>query len=98
VTGTYRQIDIRMRPKGSPEYLGFAAIQLQDGIDVLLEPSWSPAARRSEAERRRFDGQHVAVIGIIHLEPPDPPEPVAYIIGPCMSPVEQILPAGEIGS
>jgi hypothetical protein len=97
-TGTYRQIDIRMRRKGSPEYLSFAAIQLQDGIDVLLEPSWSPSARRSEAERRRFDEQQMAVIGTIHLEPPKPPEPVTYTIGPCMSPVEQILPAGEMNT
>jgi hypothetical protein len=78
--GTYRPIDIRRRRKGSPEYLGFAAIQFQDGIDVLLEPSWSPSARRSEAERQRFEGQQVAVIDIIHLEPPKPAEPVTYIM------------------
>jgi hypothetical protein len=59
VTGTHRQIDIPMRRKGSSEHLGFAAIQLQDGIDLLRDLSWSPSARRSEAERRRFDGQQI---------------------------------------
>jgi hypothetical protein len=98
VVGIYRQLDIRMRPKGIPEYVGHAAIQLLDGHDVLLEPSWSPAARRIPSERTRFEGQQVEVIGTLHLKPPEPPEPIAYVIAPCISPVEQIFLAGQVSS
>jgi hypothetical protein len=90
VTGTYIAIDLRMRQKGAPATFGHAAVQLCDDTEVLLEPSWSPSARRSEAERSRFAGKRVEVIGSICLEPPKPTQPVAYVVAPCISPVEQI--------
>ncbi len=88
--GTYHQVDIRMRRKPPPVYAGHAAIRLRDGTDVLLEPSWSVAATRSPEEHARYDAKRVQVIGVVQSEAPKPAEPMAYVTGPCMSPVEDI--------
>lgn len=95
VVGTYRQIDVRMRKKGEPKYTGHVAVRLMDETDVMLEPSWSTAAIRSVAERSQFDGKRVEVIGTIHLRAPEPPEEIAYILGPCVSPVEVVQEVRE---
>jgi len=93
VIGMYLQVDIRMRKKGKSKYAGHVVVRLMDGADVMLEPSWSQAAIRSAEERRQFDGKRVEVIGTIHLQTPLPPEDVAYIVGPCVSPVELVQAA-----
>jgi hypothetical protein len=92
VVGRYEQADVRKRKEGNPVYRGHASIRLRDDTGVFLEPTWADDAIRSEAERERFEGWRVRVVGTVHEEPPDPPEPVAYIVAPCVSPVERIEP------
>lgn len=93
LTGTYHQVDVRMRRKPPAAYAGHAAIRLRDGTDVLLEPTWSSAAIRTSEEHTRYEEQRVQVIGVVHHEAPKPVELVAYVTGPCVSPVEEISPA-----
>jgi hypothetical protein len=90
VVGVYREIDIRMRRKTIPKYSGHAAIQLEDDVEILLEPSWSEAAIRSKEERQQFRGKKVEALGIVYVESPEPPISMAYVMGPCISPVEAI--------
>lgn len=90
VIGTYIQIDIRMRKKGKPQHIGYAAVQLTDETLVLLGPSWSSAAIRSVEERVQFENKQVEVIGTVHLQTPEHPKQIAYVMGSCISPVEQI--------
>jgi len=93
VVGTYHQVDMRMRPKPPPRYVGHAAVRLSDGTQVLLEPAWSKAALRGSEERTLYDGKRVEVTGVIHERSPSPPEPAAHPINPTLSPVEAIQPA-----
>jgi hypothetical protein len=94
VVGRYGQLDVRMRQKGDPVYLGHAAVTLADGTLVTLEPTWSDAARRPAEEIERWDGQQVVVRGLLHAEAPEPEEPQAAIMSPCVSPVEAVEAAG----
>lgn len=64
-----------------------ASVRLGDGTEILLEPNWSDSARRDSDELSRFDNHQVEVEGVAHLKSPPPPQPIAYIIGPCLSPV-----------
>lgn len=90
LVGRYVRIDVRKRPRGDPRYRGHAGVRLADGTTVHLEPTWSPEAVRGEPERERFEGERVEVVGTVHVEPPEPPEPVAYLVAPCVSPVESV--------
>jgi hypothetical protein len=91
VVGIYHQIDARMRHKELPMYAGQVAIQLKDGTEVLLEPSWSTAGIRNLEERTLFDGKVVEVTGVVYRQTPKPVETVTYVIGSCVSPVEDIV-------
>jgi hypothetical protein len=86
--GLYRSIAVRQgrgrRPGAEPDH---ASIRLNDGVEVLLEPNWSDAARRSPEERSQFDRKRVIAEGVAHRRAPRPPQPIAYVIGPCLSPV-----------
>jgi hypothetical protein len=90
IAGTYHQLDVRMKKHSVPEYGGHAAVRLADGTDVYLEPVWSPAAIRDEDERRRLSDARVMVTGVLHAQMPEADEPVAHLVGPCVSPVERI--------
>ena len=90
VTGTYLQVDIRQRPRIPPRFQGHAVIRLIDETRVMLEPSWSPASVRSLQERERCDGRVVDVAGVVHIEAPEPVVDIAYVVGPCISPVETV--------
>jgi hypothetical protein len=92
VEGTYQQIDIRMRVKGDPVYLGHAAVILDDGTEVTLEPSWAEEAIRPRDEIDRCEGHRVRVVGTVHEEAPEPPEPAAALMSPCVRPVESVEP------
>lgn len=82
---------MRMRKTGAPVHAGHAGVRLADGTLVLLEPSWSQAALWPAEERRRLSGKAVAVIGKLHAQAPRPAgEQVAQVIGPCISPVEEV--------
>lgn len=88
--GAYRSAALHQGPKRMGVEALQAVIRLDDGTKVLLEPNWSPASRRGQSERDQFDNHRVAVEGTIHVECPEPPEPLAYITGPCVSPVLNI--------
>lgn len=90
IIGVYMQIDARMRKKGEPVFSGNVAVRMIDGTSVMLETSWSAAGVRGEDERLMFDGKQVEVTGIVHLQSPEPPEDVNYVMGPCVSPVEKV--------
>lgn len=95
LAGTYRQVDLRMRRKPPPVYTGRVAVVLDDGTKVLLEPNWSEAGARGPEELERYDGERVEATGVVHSRSPKPPEPIAYITGPCLSPVEDVRPASR---
>ena len=90
VIGTYHEIDVRMKQREPVKYVGHSAVTLDDGTDVYLEPVWSSVALRASSERRQFNGRRVAVTGIVFSEMPQPPEPVAHPIAPCVSNIERI--------
>ncbi|MGH9674009.1 MAG: hypothetical protein ACRD44_12580 [Bryobacteraceae bacterium] len=90
VAGLYQETDIRLRPKGAPQLIGYVAIILSDGTSIMLEPSWSEAAIRPEAERKAFAGRRVLVTGTVHMSAPKPAASVNYLVGPCISPVESV--------
>lgn len=92
VEGRYQQIDVRMRQKGDPVYAGHAAVILDDGTEVTLEPVWAAEAIRPAEEIERFDGQRVRVTGVVHEQAPEPPEPTASLMSPCVHPVEAVEP------
>jgi hypothetical protein len=92
VEGRYRQIDVRMRQKGDPVYAGHAAVMLDDGTEVTLEPVWAEEAIRPAEEIERYDGERVRVTGIVHEQAPEPPEPAASLMSPCVHPVEAVEP------
>ncbi len=90
VVGVYHQADVRQAPAGDPEFDGHAAVRLEDGIDVFLEPTWSEQALRPAEEIERCDGKRVRASGVVHAQAPEPPEPVAAIVSPCLHPVEAV--------
>jgi hypothetical protein len=93
VHGTYRQVDVRRKQTPPPRLEGHAAVALDDGTLVFLEPAWSARAIRPEDERRSLDGRRVVATGLLHARAPSPPEPVAALIDPCLSPVHRVEPA-----
>jgi hypothetical protein len=90
VVGVYEQVDVRARPRPPAVFDGHAAVRLRDGHLVCVEPVWSPRAVRSEDEVARAEGRSVYVVGVVHLRSPEPPEPAASVIGPCVSDVERV--------
>lgn len=90
VQGIYASIDLRRLYKPPPQYAGHVAIRLDDGETVLLEPSWHPDARRSNAEREAHEGRLVVAIGILHDEAPDAPDGTASVRMPCLSEIDSI--------
>jgi hypothetical protein len=94
VVGAYRAIAVRQRARPDAE-ADHACVRLHDGSEILLEPNWSEAARRSREERSRFDARQVEVDGVAHAKSPRPPQPIAYVIGPCLSPVFSVRTTEE---
>jgi hypothetical protein len=90
VVGVYRQVDVRQAAEGAPQYDGHAAVELDGGGRVFLEPTWSEEALRPAEEIERCDGRRVRASGVVHARAPEPPEPVAAIIDPCLHPVEAV--------
>ena len=93
VVGDYVEVDARRRPRPPARFVGHAAISLEDGGRILLEPNWAPAALRSAGERTRFAGRRVEAVGLLWASSPEPPEPIAYKTAPCLSPVESVVAA-----
>lgn len=89
VVGEYRAVSLSQRPRVDDPATG-AVVGLRDGTNVQLEPSWSPAGERPEWERRAHDRRRVVVTGVVHEHSPKPAQPIAYVTGPCISPVESV--------
>ncbi len=97
VEGRYRQIDLA-RPTARPQVLlGHAAIELDDGALVLLEPAWERSALRSQAEIARCEGRRVAAYGLLFpAAPPDLSSPGALNPRlPCLGPVTSLEPLDD---
>ena len=92
LAGVYQQVDLRQKPRPPAVFAGQVALVLDDGAAVYMEPSWSEVALRSSEERSQFEGRRVVVTGVVWAEMPEPPEPLAHVLGPCVSPVEKIEP------
>ena len=69
VTGEYRVIPRPARGNApSPE--DYAVVVLADGTSLFLETFATPLAQRPAAERQRFNGRRVRVVGTIHQRMP----------------------------
>jgi hypothetical protein len=90
VEGTYVEVDMRMRQTPPPRHIGHAAVQLDDGTLVYLEPPWSKEAIRPPDERRTLTGKRVIATGAVHAVCPEPKQPMAHVSGPCITPVENV--------
>lgn len=60
-----------------------AAIRLEDGTLVYLQPTWEAAAVRSPEELTQFRNKSVVVTGTLLPSTPAPPDGRAFIKGPC---------------
>ena len=93
VEGVYEQQDVRMM-RVAPEQLfeGHAAVILGDGTPVYLYPPQKPEARRSAAERERFEHRRVRATGLLYATIPGPG---AAIQAPCLGDISTIEPAPD---
>jgi hypothetical protein len=82
VFGTYQQVPGGKDP-GAP-LDGHAAVRLDDGSLVHLQPLWHPNAIRSADELAKYTDKQVVVKGILAKECPPPPDGRAYAMVPCM--------------
>jgi len=96
--GLYRATALVQGTKSRGARPDRAVVALRDGTEVLLEPNWSAASQRPAAELEQFDNRRVAVEGVVHADSPAPAESVAYITGPCVSPVWTIEALPEEGN
>jgi hypothetical protein len=95
VHGIYHALAVQQNPKQTATPKDHAAVRMSDGTEILLEPNWSEKARRSESERAQFEGVDVVAEGVAHVQSPKPPEEIAYVLGPCLSPVHFVRAARE---
>ena len=86
IFGIYVWVDPRKDPDPEiPPENYQAAIQLEDGTLVHLQPTWEPSAIRSEAELIKYHQKEVVVFAnfVLSKAPPSPGG-TAYMTGPCM--------------
>ncbi|MEY3444338.1 MAG: hypothetical protein RLZZ519_2619 [Bacteroidota bacterium] len=60
-----------------------AAIRLEDGTRIYLQPTWDEAATRTPEELTQYHDKPVVVTGTLVQSSPAPPNSRAYIKGPC---------------
>jgi hypothetical protein len=90
VVGKYIESDVRMKPIGTPRYVGHVSIVLADDIRVSLFPVWQREARRPQAEIHRFKDQEVEVIGIFYHQSPLDPSGGASPLSPCLTEIKAL--------
>jgi hypothetical protein len=95
--GKYHATSLTQGLKSRDADADHAVIQMEDGVQVLLEPNWSPASRRDRSERDQFDNRQVSVEGTIHSSCPEASESLASIIGPCITSVQRIRQLSKEG-
>lgn len=62
-----------------------AAVRLEDGTMIYLQPTWEPSAARPADELTSYRNQEVVITGTVLLECPPPPDNRAYAKGPCLT-------------
>jgi hypothetical protein len=62
-----------------------AAIRLEDGTMIFLQPTWELAAVRPAEELTGYRDKEVVVTGTVLQESPAPPDNRAYVKGPCLT-------------
>jgi hypothetical protein len=77
--------------QASPQANCLAALRLEDGTLVHLQPTWQVEALRSVEELQKFRDKSVVVTGLLAPEMPAPPSNIAYIKGPCLFGTVSIL-------
>lgn len=82
VFGTYEQVSVGKAPDAPLD--GHAAVRLEDGSLVHLQPPWHENAIRSADELAKYSDKPVVVKGLIVAECPPPPDGRAYAKVPCM--------------
>ena len=92
VIGTYVEVDVRQNPEPPAVHAGHAAIELQDGTQVLLYPPWDDSAARSVEEREQFRGVKVVVTGSAGRSAPPDPMGGASLEAPCFALVAGVVP------
>ena len=90
VVGTYVELDPRMKQTPPPVHVGHAGVQLDDGTLIFLEPPWTKEAIRPPDERRSLAGKRVEATGTLYARCPEPKQPMAHLIGPCVTPVDNV--------
>lgn len=83
VFGTYQQVAGGQGPDAQPK--GHAAVRLDDGTLVWLQPPWHPDAIRPAEEVAKYDGRAVVAKGLLFAECPPPPDGRAYAKVPCLA-------------
>ena len=90
IVGKYIERDVRMKPIGTPRYVGHVSIALADDVRVSLFPVWQREAHRPQAEIHRFKDKEVEVIGIFHHHSPPDPSGGASPLGPCLTEIKAL--------
>lgn len=90
VVGKYAESDVRMKPIGTPRYVGHVSIVLADNTRVSLFPVWDNDARRPQEEIDRFKDLEVEVIGTFHRESPVDPRGGASLLNPCLTDIKAL--------
>jgi hypothetical protein len=82
VFGTYEPIADGKAPGAA--HVGHAAVRLEDGTLIHLQPPWHPNAVRSAEELASFSGRAVVAKGMLFAACPPPPDGRAYPKVPCL--------------
>ncbi len=82
VFGTYRVVAADKLDRAAAG--DHAAVELDDGTRIHLQPPWHPDAVRADAERTRFADQAVVVKGLLFDECPPPGDGRAYAKVACL--------------
>lgn len=90
VVGQYIESDVRMKPIGTPRYVGHVSIVLADDIRVSLFPVWQHDARRPQTEIDQFKDQKVEVIGVLYHQSPVDPSGGASPLSPCLTNIKAL--------
>jgi hypothetical protein len=83
VFGTYQHVAGGAAPDATPD--GHAAVSLDDGTLIWLEPPWQPDAIRPAEEIARYEGKRVVAKGLLFAECPPPPDGRSYAKVACLT-------------
>lgn len=83
VFGTYQHVAGGKAPDATPDR--HAAVRLDDGTLIWLEPPWHTDAIRPAEEIARYEGKRVVAKGVLLAECPPPPDGRAYAKVACLT-------------